>query len=97
MDQPPISRDRAIILASEFVSRENIPSGDLLTVEYYSESDTLRSAGVSLGHGTYMVTFAYAGPPVKHSPSVVHTPALDSPVTIKVNDQSGETEVFFRL
>ncbi|MBC7818818.1 MAG: hypothetical protein IAG10_18155 [Planctomycetaceae bacterium] len=92
-----ISEAAARRIACEFVSNSHLEVGPLFHVHHISASDYNRELGGERKSGTWMVSFEYAGPPVRLDPNVVCTPAPDSPITINVDDVSGEAELFYLL
>jgi hypothetical protein len=87
--QVAVSEQAARQIATNYVRDQRLAVGRLTSVRYTLHS--VRSGGY------WSVQFEYAGPAVKSQANVVHTPPLDSPVTILVDGATGEAEILHLL
>jgi hypothetical protein len=91
-----IERESAISIATKFVADRDYKVGEVCGVSHISRDDYKVNIRRDIGHGSWMVSFAYIGPALTERQKGF-SPALDSPTTIVINDETGEAEVLMSL
>jgi len=88
-----MTKEQAIAIAKTLVHEQRLVVGAFCAAHYISVEDYQREVQrVKREHGTWLISFAYAGPPVKEDPNVVRDPPLGGPTTITINDATGAAE-----
>ena len=91
-----IEREIAINIATKFVADRDYKVGEVCGVLHISRDDYKANTRRDIGHGSWMVSFAYIGPALTERQKGF-SPALDSPTTIVINDETGDAEVMMLL
>lgn len=93
-----MTKEQAIAVARRLVQEQRLVVGALCAANYISVEDYQREVPkAKREHGTWLISFACAGPPLKEDPDIVCDPPLGGPTTITINDATGAAQRMMEL
>jgi len=91
-----ISEPEAKAIAQKLVQDERVEVGAICRITHHAREDYPEKARRGLDHGNWLVSFAYIGRPITDAEKRIR-PALGSPTTVVINDETGAAEFLAAL